>query len=104
MVKLAKYYAHLNGELENPFKKTLLLWGDYFDGIHMLSGPLTQKRIAISIGANGRIRGEWERFALNDTRSFVIPGGIIDVVIVSSTQVRVSGTTSEWRVREILSM
>ena len=94
-----------NIDLGNPYKTVLLAWGNYADGTYILTDSIIGKYIAISVGINGRIRvSAWVPPNIDDIRSIVIPGGIIDVKILSATQVQITGTTADYRVRDILAM
>lgn len=95
-----KYVA--NTDLHNPYKTYLLTWGNYSDGTYTLLESIIGRGISITAGTNGRLRGTWIPSSINDLRSIVIPGGgVIDVKILSATQVQITGTTSEYRIRDI---
>ena len=91
-------------DLVNPYKTLLLAWGNYSDGTYTLSESIFGRSISIAVGINGRLRGTWIPTSTNDIRSIVIPGGIIDVKILSATQVQITGTTADYRVREIFAI
>lgn len=92
-------------DLVNPYKTLLLAWGNYSDGTYALSESIFGRAISIAVGINGRLRGTWIPASTNDIRSIVIPGGgVIDVKILSATQVQITGTTADYRVREIFAI
>lgn len=91
----------LNTDLGNPYKTALLTWGDYSNGTYTLRESITGRGISIVVGTNGRLRSTWASPSINDVMSIVIPSGIIDVKILSATQVQITGTTSDYTVRAI---
>lgn len=93
-----------NTDLGNPYKTPLLVWGNYADGTYTLTESIVGRAISIAVGVNGRLRGTYIPTGINDIRSIVIPGGIIDVKILSATQVQITGTMSDYRVRDILAI
>lgn len=86
------------------YKNQLLTWGDYADGTYTLIDGISRKQIAISIGINGRIKGYWTSSIVGDIRTLVFPGGAVNVTILSDTQVQITGTTADYRVRDIGAM
>lgn len=90
-----------NADLGNPYKTALLVWGDYSSGTYTLRESIISRGTSIVAGANGRLRGTWASPSINDTMSIVIPGGIINVKILTATQVQITGTTSDYTVRAI---
>ena len=95
-------YNIQSSDLHNPYKTYLLTWGNYSDGTYTLLESIIGRGISITAGTNGRLRGTWIPSSINDLRSIVIPGGgVIDVKILSATRVQITGTTSEYRIRDI---
>lgn len=86
------------------FTKSILEWSSYSNGTYQLQRSIFEIPIIIMVGEHGRLSAFWASSQIGDNRSIMIPEGMITVHIDSATQITLSGTTSNWTLRCILTI
>ena len=82
-------------------KKQILPWSTYRDGNYTISNFKFGSNLYIAVGASSKVQKRCSIMAANDSIQIPHPEGFITIVFNDTNHITVSGTTSNYQLREI---
>ena len=82
-------------------KKQILPWGNYGDGNHSISNFTFGSNLYIAVGASAKVQKRCSIISPNDIIEIPHQEGFITIVFNDANHIAVSGTTGNYKLREI---
>lgn len=82
-------------------KKQILPWSTYRDGNYTISNFKFGSNLYIAVGVSSKVQKRCSIMAANDSIQIPHPEGFITIVFNDTNHITVSGTTSNYQLREI---